>query len=322
MAMLLFGLPALAAPPVRLAVMPAGGSGIEQEIVDRISSQFEGDPSVVLSTVNPDWYVLCNIHESNDQVSGQIRYNGTVTIKTGDGQVVSTVAVQKYNQDFSLQPGAPLNKKLVDSAARDVINAISERAVNQLKDAIQTELQSRDQIIKAEALASNDKYDEAIAILSNIGPETVHYKAVQKRLAQFQIEKQALELIQSAESKAKAGRYAEAIASLKGVDAKSKRYKMAMQLIGRYRAQSQANTQARKAAIVKTPVSHTSASNASATDTNKPKAATAAPAASGADSSKSRLDALIEVEKQALQEKKKEIEQEQQALTKPPIGEK
>ncbi|PWU01949.1 MAG: hypothetical protein C5B53_02245 [Candidatus Melainabacteria bacterium] len=313
LAIFFLALPALAAPPVRVAIMPGGGSGIEQEIVDNISSRFDGDPGVVLSTVNPDWYCICNIHESNDQVSGQIRYNGTVTIKTGDGQVVSTVAVQKYNQDFSLQPGAPLNKKLVDNAARDVVSAISERAANQLRDAIQTELQSRDQIIKAETLANSDKYDEAISVLSGLGPDTVHFKAIQKRISQFQIEKQALELIQSAEAKAKSGRYSEAIASLKAVDTKSKRYKTAVQLAGKYRALL-ASAARKKPVTAKAPLAHPSGTTAQDNPTPKTGGTTAL------SGSQSKLDALIQVEKQALQERKQQIEKEQQALTKPPIG--
>src|ERR1700722_10610840 len=103
---------AQAAPPVRIAVVPGGGSGQEQEVVDQISNRLqEMQQTVALSTVNPDWYVVCNIKENTDQVSGQIRYNGTVIIKTNTdpATILGTVAVQKYNQDFSLQPGAPLN---------------------------------------------------------------------------------------------------------------------------------------------------------------------------------------------------------------------
>lgn len=51
------------APPVRIAVVPGGGSGIEQEIVDRISSSLSANQNIALSTVNPDWYVVCNIKE-------------------------------------------------------------------------------------------------------------------------------------------------------------------------------------------------------------------------------------------------------------------
>src|SRR5580693_3166201 len=91
---------ALAAPPVRIAVVCGGGSGIEQEIVDRISNNLSSINDVVLSTVNPDWYVVCNINENIDQASGAVRYNGSVIVKTAGGHVISTKAVQKYNQDF------------------------------------------------------------------------------------------------------------------------------------------------------------------------------------------------------------------------------
>lgn len=257
LAIILMGLalPAFAdaPPPVRLSIVPSGGSGIEQDIVDNISSQFSDDPTVAISTVNPDWYVLCNIHESNDQVSGQIRYNGTVTIKTRDGQVVSTVAVQKYNQDFSLQPGAPLNKKLVDSAAREVINAISERAVGKIRDAVNIEESAREQIIRAETLASDDKYAEAIDVLAALGPDTVHFDAAKKRIAQFQMEKRALELVSAAQTKAKAGSYREAIALLKDVDLQSKRHKEAIQLGQRYKALLANHSKRKQQAITATP---------------------------------------------------------------------
>jgi hypothetical protein len=313
---------ALAAPPVRIAIIPGGGSGIEQEIVDHIASQFDGDPSVVISTVNPDWYVICKIHESNDQVSGQIRYNGTVTIKTGDGQVVSTVAVQKYNQDFSLQPGAPLNKKLVDSAAREVISGISDRAVTQLRDAIQTELRSREQIIKAESFANDDKYDDAIQTLGSLGPETVHFQAIQKRLGQFQMEKHALELVQTAEAKAKAGHYSEALALLKEVDVKSKRHKTALQLEGRYRALLANGSGVKKRlATEKGPAVHSVSPLTTKSPTTAVTKPTATAETSSIDNKKSKFDALIEVEKQALKERKEQIEKEQAALRKPPIGE-
>src|ERR1700679_343038 len=83
-------LAALAAPPVRIAIIPGGGSGIEHEVVERITSQLQDRQDVVISTVNPDWYVVCNIIERLDQVSAAIRYNGNVTVKTKDGHVIST----------------------------------------------------------------------------------------------------------------------------------------------------------------------------------------------------------------------------------------
>ena len=48
-------LAALAAPPVRIAVVCGGGSGIEQEIVDRISNNLSTMivAMFMLSTVNP-----------------------------------------------------------------------------------------------------------------------------------------------------------------------------------------------------------------------------------------------------------------------------
>src|ERR1017187_3684804 len=79
-----------AAPPVRIAVVPGGGSGQEQEVVDRITDRLQEIQTVALSTVNPDWYVVCNIKENIDQVSGQIRYNGTVIIKTVGGDILGT----------------------------------------------------------------------------------------------------------------------------------------------------------------------------------------------------------------------------------------
>jgi len=231
-----------AASPVRLAITAASGSGLEQEVVDYISSQFNGDPDVVISTVNPDWYVLCNINDNQDRFTGQIHSNGTVIVKTLDGQIIGTFSSQKYNQDFSLQlgasnnrQGAPLNKCLVESATRDVITNLGTSATTKIKEAVQVELQARDNISQAESLADTDQYNEAIDILKKIGPDTVHYKDVRKLIIKFQMEKHALELVNSAESKAKRGQYTEAIILLKEVDPQSKRHKTALQFIARYK---------------------------------------------------------------------------------------
>jgi len=232
-------LPALGnAPPVRIAVVPAGGSGIEQEAVDRISTGLQDLQNVVISTVNPDWYVVCNIQENTNQMSGAIRYNGTVTVKTTDGQVVSSIAVQKYNQDFSLQPGAPLNKKLVDNAARDVIGGMSERAMGPLQQAIQTEMDTREKVIGASEDADKDNYGEAISLLAQITPDSTHFKQVHGMIMQFQVEKHCLELCNSAQGKAKKGAYGEAIGLMRQVDKHSKRYKFAQNKIAAYRAAS------------------------------------------------------------------------------------
>ncbi len=225
-------------PPVRIAVVPAGGSGIEQDVVDRISNQLESIDHVSVSTVNPDWYVVCNIQERMDQMSGQIRYNGTVTVKTIDGQVISNVAVQKYNQDFSLTPGAPLNKALVDGAAREVISGMAERALGPIEQAVQTEVDTRNRVGSAIELAQQDKFDEAMSNLSVVTPDSPHFKQVRALMAQFAMEKQALASLNAADALAKKGNYAGAINSLKSVDKHSKRYKLAQEKISSYRAKS------------------------------------------------------------------------------------
>ncbi len=167
------------APPVRIAVVPGGGSGQEQEVCDRINGQLQSNQDVALSPTNPDWYVVCNIKEMLDQNSGQIRYNGTVTTKTTAGHIISTVSLQKYNQDFSLTPGAQLNKKLVDNAVQDVISGLAERAVGPIQQAVEVEMETRERMIKATRLGAERKFDEAIALLRPITPETPHFSAVQ-----------------------------------------------------------------------------------------------------------------------------------------------
>lgn len=228
--------PAWAAPPVRIAVVAGSGSGIEQEIVDRVTNSITALSDVEVSQVNPDWYVICNIHENLDQVSGAIRYNGSIIFKTAGGQVLNTVAVQKYNQDFSLSGGAPLNKKLVDNAARDVINSSANRIVGPIQQAVIVEMQTRDRIIQAEDLAEQDKYADAIDLLQPITPETTHFKDVRDLIDQFQMELDALNRVNGAQEKAAKGRYSEAIAILKDVNIKSKRYKLSRQRIAAYRA--------------------------------------------------------------------------------------
>lgn len=188
-ALLLFGgsIPALAtAPPVRISIVAANGDGNEQEAADRISAQLERLPNIVLSTVNPDWFVRCSIQEVNDRHSGQIRYNGTVTVKTTDGQVVSTTSVQKYNQDFSLHQGAPLNKALVERAARSCAEDMSTRAVDPIQDAVQTEIGTRERVIDASKLGDLGKYDQAIALLSQITPDSTHFKQVRALITRYQ----------------------------------------------------------------------------------------------------------------------------------------
>jgi hypothetical protein len=170
-------------------VVPGGGSGQEQEVCDRINGQLQSNQDVALSTVNPDWYVVCNIKEMLDQNSGQIRYNGTVTTKTTTGHIINTVSLQKYNQDFSLTPGAQLNKKLVDNAVQDVIGGLADRAVGPIQQAVEVEMETRERMIKATRLGAERKFDEAIALLRPISPETPHFSAVQALKRKLEIQR-------------------------------------------------------------------------------------------------------------------------------------
>ncbi len=212
------------APPVRIAVVPGGGSGIEQEIVDRISSSLSSNQNIALSTVNPDWYVVCNIKEFMDQTSGQIRYNGTVLIKTTGGHIISTIAVQKYNQDFSLSPGTPLNKALVDKAARDVISGASERAIGPIENAVATEMETRDKVIQGQMLADQEEFDGAINALRLVTPDSPHFQNVRNLMEEFAMEKQAKDNLAKARALINSGKSGQAIALLKAIPAKS-RYK-------------------------------------------------------------------------------------------------
>ncbi len=262
-------LKAFAAPPVRIAIIPGGGSGIEQEVVDRITSQLQDRQDIVISTVNPDWYVVCNITERLDQVSGAIRYNGNVTVKTKDGHVISTTAVQKYNQDFSLQPGAPLNKALVDGAAREVIGGIVGRAVGPIQNAVDVEMQMRDKVIQASQLANADNYDDALGVLQSIGPDTPQFENVRKLGEQFAMEKEALRLYNDAQSNAKAGKYGEAIGELKQVSAKSKRYSLAKQKIVAYQLALRPKSKSVKTSTTTTTTTTTSTTSVSSNGTKK-----------------------------------------------------
>ncbi|HNB22918.1 MAG TPA: hypothetical protein PKZ32_10880 [Candidatus Melainabacteria bacterium] len=235
-ASLTLAIPALAGvPPVRMSITPGGQSGIEQEVCDRLSMGLSNAQDIVVSTVNPDWFVTCTITERTDQNTGQIRYNGTVTVKTRDGQVITTSSVQKYNQDYVV-PGQQLNKRLVDNAARDVIGAVSDRSLPPIQQAVEVEMETRKRIIEAEMKAEDDKYDDATAILREVGPDSPRFKAVRSLMDEYAMEKEALQLISTAKSKAKAGAYTQAVVALKQVNKKSKRYRNAVALMAQYRA--------------------------------------------------------------------------------------
>jgi hypothetical protein len=222
-------------PPVRMSVTPGGQSGIEQEVCDRLSMGLSNAQDIVISTVNPDWFITCTIVEKNDQVTGQIRYNGTVTVKTRDGQVITTSSVQKYNQDYVV-PGQQLNKRLVENAARDVIQAVTDRSLPPIQQAVEIEVETRKRIIEAEMKAEDDKYDEATAVLRAIGPDSPRFKAVRALMDEYAMEKEAMQLISTAKSKARAGAYTQAVVALRQVNKKSKRYRNAVALMSQYRA--------------------------------------------------------------------------------------
>lgn len=269
-----------AAPPVRMAIVPASGSGMEQEVADRITDQLQSNSSVKVSTVNPDWTAVVSINDKTDNIALTIRVNGTITIKTRDGHVIDTISVQSNKQDFSTTVGTPqpLNRALVDSAAREVIDKLTERAINPISDAVATEMQTREKIIEASNLADDDKYADALDILKGVGPETPHFKGVRELMAEFQMEQDALDLMNGAKANVRAGKIRQAIAQLRAINSKSKRYAAARQMI----------------AQLNRPSSHTAKT----------------PASSG---NNSELKAL-EAQKRALDAQKKAIEAQETAI--------
>lgn len=226
---------AQAAPPVRISVQTGNGSGIEQAIVDRISDSLQNNQDIIVSTVNPDWYVLCNISENIDQGSGSIRYNGAVTVKTKTGHLLHNVAVQKYNQDFSVSGGG-LNKKLIDNAAREVIASAANRVIGPIQEQVIIEMETRERIIQAQNLADQDQYNEALAILRPITPDTAHFQEVRAFIGEIEMELDAYNRLKEGEARAKRGRYSEAINLLKDINPKSKRFKLSRSKIASYRA--------------------------------------------------------------------------------------
>ncbi len=226
-------LPANAAPAVRLALVAASGSGMEQEVIDKVTDQLQSDNDLKISTVNPDWTGVVSIVEQTDNLALTVRVNGTMTIKTRDGHVLNTFSVQTNKQDFNTSPGtpAPMNKALVESARREAIQQLTERAVGPIQDAVQVEMQTRQKIIQAMELGDKDNYKEGLEILQTIGQETPHFDQVRSLIAEFRMEQLALESMQAAQTDSKAGRLSKAIADLRQVDAHSKRYPAAKNLI-------------------------------------------------------------------------------------------
>jgi len=224
---------AFAAPPVRLAIVPGNGSGMEQEVCDRIVERIQENPNLKIGTVNPDWTAVVNIADKSDLVAQTTRVNGTLTIKTRDGHVIDTVSVQANKQDFNLNPGtpAPMNKALVESAVREVIGKLTDRAISPIETAVETEIETRDKIIQAHNLADEDKYNEALDLLKTITPETPHFKGARELIAEYQMEQDAIDLINEAKANVKAGRRPSALANLRAVNKLSKRYRAAQQMI-------------------------------------------------------------------------------------------
>lgn len=228
---------ALAAPPVRIAIVPGGGSGMEQEVCDRVTDRLNQDQNLAtnirIGTVNPDWYATVSVIDKTDLVAQTARVNGTATIKTRDGHVIDTISVQSNKQDFNLSPGtaAPMNKALVESAVKEVLARLTDRTTDAIANAVPTEIETRDKIIQSNQLADQDKYGEALDILMTIQPDTPHFKGARLLVQEFQMEQDALDLMREAKEKAKQGRSAEAVAKLKAISKQSKRYKAAQQMI-------------------------------------------------------------------------------------------
>lgn len=238
-------------PAVRIAVVPGGGSGMEQEVVDRVSADLQSNSKAKVSTVNPDWFVQCNIFDRTDTPGATVRVNGTVVIKTSDGHILNTVSMQTNKQDFSLSPGMPVNKALANKGVAEVINGLVDRIRQPLAEAIDIEIDTRQKLVDAQNLADEDKFQEAIQKLMTVTQDSPHFSGARKLLEIFQMEQDALELVNQAKALAAKGRYAQAITALKGVDPKSKRHSLSVALIAKYRAATSHRAPARPAPTVK-----------------------------------------------------------------------
>lgn len=222
-------------PPVRIAVVPGGGSGMEQDVVDRISTELQSNPQAKVSTVNPDWFVQCNILDRNDTVGASVRVNGTVVIKTVDGHILNTVSMQTNKQDFSLTPGTPVNKALFDRGVREVIQGLVDRARQPLAEAIEIEMQTRDKLMKAQNLGDEDKYEEGLQILMTVSQDSPHFTGARKLMDEFHMEQDAMDMVKEAQELAKQSKYRQAIELLKQVNPKSKRQGFAKALLSKYK---------------------------------------------------------------------------------------
>jgi len=269
--------------PVRLAITAANGSGIEQQVVDAISSQLQDNGNIVISTVNPDWNIVCGINDNTDISSMTVRVNGTVTITTvKDGQVINTISAQANKQDFSVSGPQPLNKALVTTAMREVIQELSQRSVPPIEQAVITEIDVREKLNTAKALLDQDKFDDALETVMLITRDSPRFWPAHALADQIEIEKSAFNLVNQAKTLAKHGQYRQAIAELRQVSSKSKRYRTAQGLIATFSRQTLAKNKS------------AAASNSIA-------------------SSNAQLRAL-DAEKQALELRRKAIEAQQDAI--------
>ncbi|MBZ0185480.1 MAG: hypothetical protein K8F91_04445, partial [Candidatus Obscuribacterales bacterium] len=294
--------PALAgAPPVRMSIITGGGSGIEQEIVDRLTARLSQNPNIAVSTVNPDWNVVCNIKDSMDQMSGQIRYNGSVLVKTNSGHVIASVAVQKYKQDFSLTPGAPLNKALVDRAAREAVAGAADRAQGPIENAVQVKMDTREKIIKAQIMAEGEEYDGAINSLRLVSPDSPHFQNARGLMEEFAMEKEALDAIKNAEANAAKGKIAQALALLKQVPDKSKYKARAKGLISSYSARLN-KPAAKKLVKVKNSKPATAGTGSSSTGSSS--------TGSSKQAELKALDKVLSIEKAAIEKTQTKVRKE------------
>lgn len=221
--------------PVRLAITAATGSGIEQQVVDAISGQLQDNGNIVISTVNPDWNIVCRISDNTDISSMTVRVNGTVTITTArDGQVINTISAQANKQDFSVSGPQPLNKALVTTAMREVIQELSQRSISPIEQAVVTELDAREKLNTAKALVDQDKFDDALETVMMITRDSPRFWPAHALADQIEMEKNAFNLVNQAKALAKRGQYRQAIADLRQVSPKSKRYRTAQGLIATF----------------------------------------------------------------------------------------
>ena len=174
----------------------------------------------------------CRIEDHTDIVALTVRVNGTVTIRTvAEGCVLNTISAQANKQDYSTGGPSPLNKSLVESATREVLGQLCQRAVQPIEDAVVGEMFTREKIVKAEGFLRQDKYEDALSALMTITRDSPHYSCLPPFAEQYQIEKEAFKLIATSKAESQRGHYRAAIADLRQVNPKSKRYRLAQSMI-------------------------------------------------------------------------------------------